>query len=108
MSVEDANLWSKVLSEQAQVLAFFGGLGGSVRALVLKTNLWESIRAVSVGSITSFSVGALAPSIIRPWFGGFPEVSDGAFGTLCASAFLLGMLAMTVMERAIDRKGEGQ
>lgn len=91
--------WSSIFNERGALLAFFGALGGAVRSAALKTTWREGMRVVFIGSATAFGVGVLAPHILRPWIGDLPDGMAGALGTLCAAAFLLGLMAVTVIER---------
>lgn len=88
-----------IFNERAALLAFFGALGGAVRSAALKTTWREGLRVVFIGSATAFGVGVLAPFLLRPWIGDLPEGMAGALGTLCASAFLIGLIAVTMIER---------
>lgn len=81
------------------MLALFGALGGAVRSAALKTTWREGLRVVFIGSATAFGVGVLAPYLLRPWIGELPEGMGGALGTLCAAAFLIGLMAVTTVER---------
>lgn len=96
--------WSSIFNERGALLAFFGALGGAVRSAALKTTWREGMRVVFIGSATAFGVGVLAPHILRPWIGDLPEGMAGALGTLCAAAFLLGLMAVTVIERLAEGK----
>ena len=103
MSAEkDPNLWTEVFNERAALLTFFGALGGSVRAAVLKTGWKEGIRVVFVGGAVAFGVGVLGPVIMRPWIGDLPDEMAGAMGTLTAASFLIGLVAVTIVERFIS------
>lgn len=104
---DDPNMWRTIFSDQSVILAFFGALGGSVRAVTLRTSWREGLRVVFVGGATAFGAGVLAPTLLRPYFGELPDGAAGALGTLGASAFLLGLIAVTLIERALDRKEEG-
>lgn len=103
---DDPNLWRGLFTGQATILAFFGALGGSVRAVTLRTTWREGLRVIFIGGATSFGAGALAPNLLKPWFGSLPEGAAGALGTLGASAFLLGLIAVTLIERVIDKRKE--
>lgn len=98
-------LW-QIFNERGALLAFFGALGGAVRSATLKTTWREGLRVVFIGSGTSFGVGVLAPILLRPWIGELPAEMSGALGTLCAAAFLVGLIAVTLIERMIDKKAE--
>lgn len=105
---DDPSAWRHVFSDHNLILAFFGALGGSVRALALRTTWREGLRVVLIGSATAFGAGVLAPALVKPWFGELAAGSPGAMGTLGASCFLLGLIAVTLIERVIDkRKDEG-
>ena len=99
-------LW-EIFNERGALLAFFGALGGAVRSAALKTGWKESLRVVFIGSATAFGVGVLGPVVLRPWIGNLPDQMSGALGTLCASAFLVGLVSVTLIERFIDQKGKG-
>lgn len=98
----DPNLLLEVFNQRAGILTFFGALGGSVRAAVLKTTWKEGLRVVFVGGAVSFGIGVLAPVILQPWIGELPDGMAGALGTLTAAAFLTGLVAVTLVERLID------
>ena len=95
------NLIEEVFNQRAAILTFFGMLGGSVRAAVLKTTWKEGLRVVFVGGAVSFGVGVVAPVMLRPWIGEIPEGMAGALGTLTAASFLTGLVAVTLVERFI-------
>jgi len=99
-------LFWEIFNERGALLAFFGALGGAVRSATLKTGWKEGLRVVFIGSGTSFGVGVLAPLLLRPWIGDLPEEMSGALGTLCAASFLVGLIAVTLIERFIDKKVE--
>lgn len=96
-----SNLIEEVFNQRAAILTFFGMLGGSVRAAVLKTTWKEGLRVVFVGGAVSFGVGVVAPVMLRPWIGEIPEGMAGALGTLTAASFLTGLVAVTLVERFI-------
>ena len=102
MSKEDPNLFLEVFNQRAALLTFFGALGGSVRAAVLKTTWKEGLRVIFVGGAVSFGVGVLGPIIMEPWVGDLPYEMAGALGTLSAASFLIGLLAVTLVERLIS------
>ena len=100
-SVED---WHNIFNERGALLAFFGALGGAVRSAALKTTWREGLRVVFIGSATAFGVGVFAPKLLAPWIGDLPESIAGTLGTLCAAAFLTGLIAVTMIERAVSGK----
>ena len=108
MATEDPNLITEVFNERAAILTFFGMLGGSVRAAVLKTTWREGLRVVFVGGAVSFGVGVLAPVVMKPWIGEIPDEMAGALGTLTAAAFLTGLVAVTLVERFISGPTEDE
>lgn len=101
----DLNLLNEVFNQRALILTFFGALGGSVRATVLKTSWKEGLRVVFVGGAVAFGVGILGPVILKPWIGDVPEKMAGAMGTLTATSFLIGLVAVTLVERFISDEG---
>lgn len=101
----DPNLLNEVFNQRALILTFFGALGGSVRAAVLKTSWKEGLRVVFVGGAVAFGVGVLGPVILQPWIGDVPEEMAGAMGTLTAASFLIGLVAVTLVERFISGEG---
>lgn len=102
MSEKDPSLFLEVFNQRAAILTFFGALGGSVRAAVLKTTWKEGLRVVFVGGAVSFGVGVLGPVIMKPWIGDLPDEMAGAMGTLTAASFLIGLVAVTIVERFIS------
>lgn len=98
----DPNLIAEVFNQRAGILTFFGMLGGSVRAVVLKTTWREGLRVVFVGGAVSFGVGIIGPVLMKPWIGELPDEMAGALGTLTAAAFLTGLVAVTLVERFIS------
>lgn len=101
MSEKDPNMILEVFNQRAGILTFFGMLGGSVRAVVLKTTWKEGLRVVFVGGAVAFGVGVLGPVLMKPWIGDIPDEMAGAMGTLTAAAFLIGLVAVTLVERLI-------
>ena len=95
------NLIQEVFNQRAAILTFFGMLGGSVRAAVLKTSWREGLRVVFVGGAVAFGVGVVGPVMLKPWIGELPEGMAGALGTLTAASFLTGLVAVTLVERFI-------
>ncbi|WHM52901.1 hypothetical protein [Sulfitobacter phage vB_SupP_AX] len=101
-SQNDPNLIFEVFNQRAAILTFFGALGGSVRAAVLKTTWREGLRVIFVGGAVAFGVGVLGPVVMKPWIGELPDEMVGALGTLTAVSFLLGLVAVTLVERFIS------
>ncbi len=94
--------WGSIFSERGALLAFFGALGGAVRSAALKTTWREGVRVMFIGGATAFGVGALGPLMMKPWIGAISDEMAGALGTLCAAAFLIGLMAVTLVERFAD------
>lgn len=104
----DNNVFSEIFNARGALLAFFGALGGAVRSATLKTGWKEGLRVVFIGSATSFGVGVLAPTLLKPWIGNLPPEMSGALGTLCAASFLIGLVSVTLIERFIDQKANAK
>lgn len=100
---DDPNIWREVFSPLSQALAFFGGLGGLVKAMVQRLDWRETLRVVIVGSGTAFGMGALSPIALRHIIGEIPDDLAGTLGVLCASAFMVGVVAVALVERFISR-----
>lgn len=98
----DWNLISQVFNERGALLTFFGALGGAVRSAALKTTWMDGVRVVFLGGATAFGVGVLAPVLLKPWIGDLPGDLAGALGTLCAAAFVIGLMSVTIVERLIE------
>lgn len=96
--------WQHVLNERGALLALFGALGGAVRSAALKTTWREGVRVVFIGAATAFGVGVLAPFLLAPWIGEIPQNMAGTLGTLCAAAFIVGLIAVTIIERVAAGK----
>ena len=105
---QEPSLFAEIFNERGALLAIFGAMGGAVRSAALKTTWREGVRVIFIGSAFSFGVGVLAPWLLKPWIGDLPDGMAGALGTLCAAAFLVGLLSVTIIERMIDSgSGEG-
>ena len=104
--LKDPALLSEVFNQRAAIPAFFGMLGGSVRAAVLKTTWKEGLRVIFVGGAVSFGVGIIGPILMKPWIGDLPNEMAGALGTLTAASFLIGLVAVTLVERLISGQKE--
>lgn len=101
MADQDPNTFRDVFSPLASVIAFFGGLGGLIRALVLRSTWRDMLRTILVGAGTAFGFGTLSPHIL-PWMIGSDVVLTGpALGAVTASAFILGIIAIALVERVI-------
>lgn len=105
--LKDPNLITEVFNQRAGILTFMGMLGGSVRAAVLKTTWREGLRVIFVGGAVAFGVGVLAPVVMKPWIGELPDEMAGALGTLTAASFLVGLVAVTLVERFISGPQKG-
>jgi uncharacterized protein len=102
---EQPNIIQEIFNERGALLTFFGALGGAVRSAALKTTWREGVRVIFIGASTSFGVGVLSPFLLKPWIGDLPDGMAGALGTLCAAAFLVGLIAVTMIERFLEGKG---
>lgn len=106
MADKDPTLLSEVFNQRAFILSFFGALGGSVRAAVLKTGWREGLRVVFVGGAVSFGFGVVSPALLAPWIGEMPPGAAGAMGTMTAAAFVVGLVSVTLVERFISGNGK--
>ncbi len=95
--------FNDIFNEQGAVLAVLGAMGGMVRALALRTTWREGLRVTIIGSLLAFGVGVLSPVILRPWIGEIPDGLNATFGVISASAFIIGLLGITLMETWLGR-----
>lgn len=108
MTDNDPNIWREVFGPLGQVIAFFGGLGGLVNALVTRKPLRETFRVVIVGVAVAFGLGTISPHILAKVVPELSEVSGAALGILTASAFVVGLVAVALVERLMGRANGGQ
>ena len=102
------SLLTEIFNERGMLMAIFGALGGMVRSAALKTTWREGLRVVFIGSTTAFGLGVLAPYVLRPWIGDIiTEEMAGTLGTLCAAAFVVGLIAVTLIERWLAPMPQG-
>jgi hypothetical protein len=95
---------NEIVTRQDLVLLGFGALGGMVRSASLKTTWKEGIRVVFIGSATSFGFGSLTPVMLKPFIGDIPADLQGTVGFIASAAFLVGLIAVTIVERLIAGK----
>ena len=95
---KDPNLFAEVFNQRAAITTIMGTLGGTTRALFLKTDWRETIRVVVIGGLVAFGVGVLAPTLLPEWIK-VPEDSGLGTGILTSSSYLIGILAVTIMEK---------
>jgi asparagine N-glycosylation enzyme membrane subunit Stt3 len=95
---------SQVFNQQGAILVIFGALGGLVRSLSLKTTYRETLRVVIIGSATAFGFGSLTPVALKRWIGEIPAELIGTIGLIASGAFLVGLLAVVIIERLIAGK----
>lgn len=92
-------LLEEVFNARGLLLAFFGALGGAVRWALDRNGLKAGLRRVFIGTATAFGLGSMAPSQLQPWIGDIPPDAAASIGTLCATAFIVGFLAVSMLER---------
>ena len=94
-----------IFNARSALLAMFGALGGAVRSVALKTTWRDGMRAVFIGAATSFGFGTLSPHILHFAFGiDIPADVASALGGLCAAAFIVGLTAITLLERFLAER----
>jgi hypothetical protein len=103
MADQDPHTFREIFTPLGAALAIFGGLGGLVRALVVRASWREGLRVMIVGAATAFGLGALSPYALTLLLGELPTGVGGALGTLCAAAFVVGVVAVALVERFIDK-----
>lgn len=106
MDPKDPSLLGQVFNDRGALLAFFVSLGGLVRSAALQTTWREGLRVTFVGAACSFGVGVLAPTVLKPWIGDLPEGIAGTIGGICAASFLIGLIAVTMVERFLSKEAE--
>ncbi|WP_347311351.1 hypothetical protein [Defluviimonas sp. SAOS-178_SWC] len=103
MPPDNPNVWGEVFSPLGQAIAFFGGLGGLVNALVTRKPWKETVRVVTVGVAVAFGLGTISPHILSKVLPELAEVGGAALGVLTASAFVVGLIAVALVERVMGR-----
>jgi hypothetical protein len=103
MTDQDPHTFREIFTPLGAALAIFGGLGGLVRALVVRASWREGLRVMIVGAATAFGLGALSPYLLTFLIGELPNGVGGALGTLCAAAFIVGVVAVALVERFIAK-----
>lgn len=103
MSNEDPNIWREVFGPLAQVIAFFGGLGALVTALVTKKSWLETLRIVAVGVIVAFGLGTTSPFILAKVMPELAAVGGAVLGVFTTSGFIVGLVAVALVERFLSR-----
>lgn len=99
MEQQGPDLARAILSDKSLLLAAFGALGGAVRSAAIRTSWREGVRVVFIGGATAFGVGEYAPVILEPIIGDGLLKTEGTIGAL---AFLVGLSAVTIIERVVD------
>lgn len=103
MDSKDPSVWREVFSPLGQAIAFFGGLGALVNAVVTKRSWLDTIRIVLVGAAVAFGLGTVSPHILRRVMPELSEVNGAGLGLLTASAFIVGLVAIALVERMLRR-----
>jgi hypothetical protein len=103
MAHQDPSSWKEIFTPLAASMAFFGGLGGLVRALVVKATWRETLRVIAVGAGTSFGLGAMTPGIVGMFNIPLPEDPALALGFTTSFHFIIGLIAVAVVEWLIER-----
>lgn len=93
--------FSTIFNERGALLAIFGAMGGAVRSATLKTTWREGLRVIFIGSVLSFGFGSLSPYMLRPFIGKLPDDLATSLGFICAAAFVVGLVGVTLAERII-------
>ena len=106
MDAKDPNLIGEVFNQRGAIITFFGLLGGMVRSAALKTTWKEGLRVMFIGGATGFGVGVLAPVVLKPWIGDLPAGMETTIGGISAVAFLIGLIAVTIIERFLSQGGK--
>lgn len=100
----DPSPWAQIVNQKAELLVFFGALGGMVRSATLKTTWKEGLRVVFVGSACSFGFGSLGTYVITPFVGTLPSDVSTALSFMCSGAFIMGLIGVTIAERFVFGK----
>lgn len=106
MSDPNPNIWHEVFSPLGQVIAFFGGLGGLVNAVVTRKRWLDTLRVVLVGTAVAFALGTTSPHILRKFIPELSDINGAALGLLTSSAFIIGIVAVGLVERFLARSAK--
>ncbi len=107
MNDGDPNIWREVFSPLGQVIAFFGGLGGLVNAVVTRKTWRETLRVILVGSAVAFALGTVSPHILRRFVPELTHIGGPTLGLLTSSAFVIGIVAVGLVEWFMSRAKTG-
>jgi hypothetical protein len=103
MAHQDPSSWKEILHPLALAMAAFGGLGGLVRALVVKSSFRDGVRVVVVGAGTSFGLGALSPAMLEVIKIPLPADPALSVGIMTSSGFIIGVTSIAIVEWLIWR-----
>lgn len=103
-NIQDIHI-SGLFTEKRFLLIFFGSLGGSVRAAVLKITPIESLRVIFIGASVSLGIGETSPHFLLPLLSSFgieidqKNVVTAIYGIL---PFITGLLAVNIVESILE------
>lgn len=103
MSHHDPHTFKEIFTPLAASMAVFGGLGGLVRGLVVRATWRETLRVIVVGAGTSFGLGSMTPGFIELFNIPMPQNAPLATGLMSSTHFVIGVIAVAVVEWMIDR-----
>jgi hypothetical protein len=103
MAHQDPHTFKEIFTPLGAALAIFGGLGGLVRALVVKSNWRDTARVTTIGAATAFGIGTMTPAMLKIVNIPLPENPALATGFISSTAFIVGVVAVAVVEWMIER-----
>lgn len=105
-AIDSITPWSIAFNADAIVVALHGALGGSARWLFLREPWRHGLRLMLLGAILAAGIGNLWRLLVKTWVGDVPDSILNQPETAYSGAFLVGLLAVTILGRFFDETAE--
>ena len=90
-------------NQQFWLVLAHGIAGGACRWLFLREPWRDGLRLMVLGGVLAAGVGNLWRLLVREWVGDVPESLWSQPETAYSGAFLVGLLAVTILGRFVDQ-----
>ena len=102
--MESVSPWTTAFNGDILIVALHGALGGSARWLFLKEPWRDGLRLMLLGAVLAAGLGNLWSVMIKSWFAEIPDNILNQPETAYSGAFVIGLLAVTLLGRFFDEK----